>query len=114
MGADSADLLVSTRVDAQVDLHPRQVEAALYSLVLWQLLASSSYAIGGALKEKLHWQKRQRELEDHRRIHDSMEPSMKNRFTVRVAKVTVKWSIRTFNFFEFEGIGNSQGDKYAD
>lgn len=39
---------------------------------------------------------------------------MKNRFTARVAKLTVKWSIYTFNSFEFEGIGNSQGDKNAD
>ena len=30
MGADSADLLASTLVDAQVDLNPHQVEAALF------------------------------------------------------------------------------------
>ena len=31
MGADSADLLASTLVDAQVDLNPHQVEAALFA-----------------------------------------------------------------------------------
>lgn len=31
MGADSVDLLASTLVDAQVDLNPHQVEAALFA-----------------------------------------------------------------------------------
>ena len=31
VGADSADLLASTLVDAQVDLNPHQVEAALFA-----------------------------------------------------------------------------------
>ena len=31
MGADSADLLASTLLDAQVDLNPHQVEAALFA-----------------------------------------------------------------------------------
>lgn len=31
MGADSADLLASTLVDAQVDLNPHQAEAALFA-----------------------------------------------------------------------------------
>jgi SNF2 family DNA or RNA helicase len=31
MGADSADLLATTLVDAQVDLNPHQVEAALFA-----------------------------------------------------------------------------------
>lgn len=31
MGADSADMLATTLVDAQVDLNPHQVEAALFA-----------------------------------------------------------------------------------
>ena len=31
MGADSADMLAATLVDAQVDLNPHQVDAALFA-----------------------------------------------------------------------------------
>lgn len=105
LGGDSADLLACTLVDAQVDLNPHQVEAALFDfqsplskgviladevglgktietgLVIaqrWAERKRRTATVAATREEKLHWQKRQRELEDqrnqlHRKIFDRQD-----------------------------------------
>lgn len=57
--ADSMDRMASALLDAQVDLNPHQIDAALFA-------TSNPLSKGGTLAEKLETQKVNRDLENQR------------------------------------------------
>jgi hypothetical protein len=112
MNADSADLLAFTLAEAQIDLNPHQVEAALFAfhsplskgviladeVGLGKNIEAGLVTVAATREEKLHWQKRQRELENkcnqlRRKIFDRQRNRLINELEGRWSRETTTTAI---------------------